>query len=577
MIEMDLIVENGTLVDVNTGELYEADVGVSGNKITAIGKLKNRDITDTPTIDAKGKFILPGLMDAHIHVESTMLTPTRFAEAVLPHGTTTVFADPHEITNVLGIKGVKLFLKEARNLPLKLFFEAPSCVPAAPGFETSGAFLSVKDVESLLSMDEVVALGEVMNVKGLLNRDYELLSKIESARALRKAIEGHAPGLMGLDLCRYASMGPESDHEAVTAEEAIERLRLGLKLEIREGTASKNLSEVLGGIIRRGVYLRNCLLCSDDVEAEDLLKGHMDLILAKAVDAGADPVEAVRMATINVAEHFRLGHVLGSVAPGKVADIAIVDDLRRFKIWKVIASGKLVADKGKLLTRIKVFRYPEYARKTMNVKALDDTTPKDLIIRTRREKGVTLVNVIKVKDGTLFTEAYKAELKVENHIVKANLEEDVLHLAVIERHRATGNIGKGFIKGFNLTSGALATSIGHDAHNITVVGVDPTYMLRAVKIITEIEGGLAVVGPSIKATLPLPVAGLISEEPAEKVAEKYRRVDEAAKYLGVKLTSPFYTLSFVSLTAIPKLRLTDKGLIDVVDAKFIKPIIKFTG
>jgi len=570
----DIVMKGGRLVNVDTAEIEDGvDVVLKGKRIALVGDGRHCIGKGTPVIEAEGRYIVPGLLDAHVHVESSMVTVTQFARAVLPHGTTGVFIDPHEIANVLGMLGVKLMLGEGANLPLKVFATIPSCVPSAPGLETTGAEIGPSDVAEGLKWERVVGLGEVMNFPGVLAGDKKTYSEIQAALDRHRAVEGHAPGLLGKRLSAYVAAGIRSDHESLTREEAIKKLRLGMKLEIREGSTAKNLKALVKPILELKLDTRHCLLATDDRHPADLvMEGHMDHVIRRAIEEGLDPIRAIQMATINTAEHFGVDGELGSISPGKLADILIVNDIENFSAEKVIADGRLVAESGRLAIKFPAPRYPKFARRTMNLKQV---TPKDFDVKAPVRKGEVKVRVIGLVDGQVFTKHEIASLKVEDGLMKSDLVNDILKVAVVERHRATGNIGRGFVRGFGMKKGAIASSVGHDAHNITIVGTNERDMAVAVNVVARMGGGQVVVNKGeVLARVELPIAGLMSDKPVEAVSSELEVLHRVAKRLGIRLKSPFMRLSFLPLAVIPKLRITDKGLVDVEKFKLVDLFVK---
>jgi adenine deaminase len=569
----DLVIRNTSLVNVDTAEVERhVDVAVKDGRVAMVGDAGHCIGNKTKVVEAKGRYLTPGLLDAHLHVESSMLTLTEFARAVLPRGTTAVFIDPHEIANVLGLRGIRLLLGESKRLPLKVFVEIPPCVPSAPAFETTGAVLKSTNIITALGFEKVVGLGEVMNFPGVLGGDKNLHRVISAARG-SKAVEGHAPGLLGKELAAYISAGVKSDHESTTGEEALERLRRGMKLELREGSVAKNLSALIKPILKLGLDTRHCLLATDDRQACDLLReGHVDHVLRRAIEEGVDPIAAIQMATINTAEHFGVQE-LGSLSPGKTADAVLVEDLRRFKVSRVFVNGKLMAERGKLLVNLPKFVYPNFARRTVRLRRRP--TLDDFAVRVPRRAKWARVRLISAEGGRITTEHEVAELEVRNGVVLPDLERDVVRVAVVERHRGTGNVGLGFVRGFGLKEGALASSVGHDAHNLVVIGVGLEDMVHAINRVVALGGGLAAVSRGrMLATLELPIAGLMADKPAEEVCRKLRRLQAAASELGVGLKSPFMIMAFLPLAVIPKLRITDRGLVDIEKGELVDPIVE---
>jgi adenine deaminase len=568
----DVVIKGGWLVNVNTGEVEKADVALKGRRVALVGDAGHCVGKGTEVISAKEKYLVPGLLDAHVHIESSMLTLTQFARAVLPRGTTGVFIDPHEIANVLGMKGVRLMLDESRALPLKVFITLPSCVPSAPGLETAGAELGPAEIAEGLGWERVVGLGEVMNFPGVLAGDRRMHGEIQEALKRHRVVEGHAPGLLGRELSAYIAAGVRSDHESFTPEEAVEKLRLGMGLEIREGSAAKNLAALLKPILKLKLDTRHCLLATDDRHPADLLKeGHMDHVVRRAIEEGLDPVKAVQMATINTAEHFGVSDELGSISPGKLADVLILDDFERMGVERVIADGRLVAARGRLVARLPAPRRPRFALRTMNLKR---ARAEDFEVRVSKGAKRVRARVIGVVEGEIITERRVVPLRVEDGLVMQDLDRDIARAAVVERHRATGNIGLGFVCGFGIKEGALASSVAHDAHNVIVVGASEGDMAVAVNEVARLGGGQVVVrGGKILAGLGLPIAGLMSDEPLKVVSSKLEGLHRAARGLGIGLRAPFMHLSFLPLAVVPKLRITDKGLVDVERFKLVNLIV----
>jgi adenine deaminase len=534
----------GNIVNVFTEEIYPAEVIIKNNLIECVkpvgGKFK--------------EYILPGFIDAHIHIESSMLTPSRFAEAVVPHGTTSVVSDPHEIANVMGIEGINYMINDAKGVPLRFFFTAPSCVPATP-FETSGAVINAQEINKLLERDEMVALGEMMNFPGVLKGDPEVIAKIEAAKKHKKPVDGHAPLLSGEDLCKYIAAGISTDHECTVPEEASEKRKLGMKIMLRQGSSSKNLRDLIGA--------GGDFIVSDDKHSEDLLKGHVNLMLKEAVESGLDPVEAIKMVTLNPASYYNLNN--GLIAPGKDADMVIVDNLENFNVKEVIISGKSVARNGKTLFSAR----PLTLKSTFKI---DYKKPEDFEIKSPNKEEI--VRVIDVIDGQLLTEESEATLKVIGGNIQPDIKEDVLKITVLERY-GHNRITNAFIRGFGLKEGAIASSVAHDSHNIIAVGANSNDMANAVNRVIENKGGLAVSSKGNEHSLKLPIGGLMSTENAEEVALKLEALHNILVDQGCKLASPFMSMSFLALLVIPKLKISDMGLFDVEKFEFVDIIKKF--
>ncbi|HEY78157.1 MAG TPA: adenine deaminase [Dehalococcoidia bacterium] len=550
----DLILANARVVNVFNGEIEAVNVAVYGDRIAGVGDYRqSKDV-----LDLDGRYLAPALINGHTHLESSMLDVGQYARAVVPRGTLAVVTDLHEIANVSGLEGMRYVLDCARRLPFELFLQAPSCVPATD-LETSGANLDAAAIRRVLRWRGVTGLGEVMNFPGVLAGDAGVLSKIALAHG--KIVDGHAPGVTGPDLNAYIAAGIRSDHESVSLEEAREKLRRGMYVMIREGSSEKNL-EALLPLVTDKTYKR-CLFVVDDRSCVDLLQdGDIDAVVRQAIDRGLDPVRAIQLATINPAEYFRLDG-LGAVAPGYMANLIALSNLATFQADMVFYRGHLVAKEGKPLFSVYQSRNRKL-RRTMNIKPFDIGA---LRLVPSGETGL----VIEVVPGQIVTRKVRERVRVVDGTVVADTERDVLKLVVVERHRATGNIGLGLVRGFGLKQGALASSVAHDAHNVIAVGTNDTDIFTAIKEIERIEGGLAVAsGGRVLVSLPLPVAGLLSDEPLETVVDRLGKLERLAGDLGTGLVSPFSTLSFLALPVIPELRLTDRGLVDVNAFRLVK-------
>jgi len=554
----DLLLRNGRIVNTLTGEIEQGDVVLYGDRIAGVGNYRKTK----ETIDLQGRFLAPGLINGHTHIESSMLHPARYAQAVVPRGTLAVVTDLHEIANVCGLEGLKFVMDWAQKLPLDMLFMAPSCVPAT-NLETSGARISAKEVSEILAYTDVIGLGEMMNFPGVVRGNEEVLQKISIAQG--RVIDGHAPGLVGKELNAYLSAGILSDHESTTLEEGGEKLRRGMYLMIREGSSEKNLDALLP-LVSDTTYKR-CFFVVDDRSCSDLLReGDVDAVVRKAVSRGLDPVRAIQMATINAAEYFRL-HDRGAIAPGYVANLITINDLAKVEIDMVFYQGKLVAREGKPLISLPPVA-PELAH-TVHMKPL---TAKSLSLPAKRGNlGEETYPVIEIIPGQIVTRKAAEKVGIVDGVVMPDMERDILKLVVVERHRASGNIGLGLVKGFGLKKGALASSVAHDSHNIIVVGTNDLDILKAIEEIERLQGGLVVCADrKVLASLPLPIAGLLSPEPLEVVVSQHENVEEAAATLGNLPPAPFSILSFLALPVIPELRLTDLGLVDVAQFKLIK-------
>ena len=543
----DLLLKNATIVNTFLAQLEEGNVAIYQDQIAGIGDYS----LAKEVIDLKGKFLIPSLIDGHVHLESSLLNPAEYAKAVVPRGVLGVVTDLHEIANVAGIKGIRYMLRWAENLPLDIFVMAPSCVPATE-LETAGARLEAEDLKSLLKEKNVIGLGEVMNFPGVVGGDPGILEKLKLFKD--KVLDGHAPRLSGKALNAYLSAGIYSEHECTAAEEAGEKLSRGMWLMIREGSSEKNL-EALLPLVNERTY-RRCLFVVDDRNCVDLLQdGDVDGVVRKAISKGLDPIRAIQLATINPAEYFGLKG-LGAVAPGYKANLAVLSDLSSLKVEMVFYQGQLVARNGQVVSPIPQITEPELLH-TVNIK------PFDLEALKISAKGKTFP-IIEVVPGQIVTKRREEEVRIENGFIQPDLEKDILKLVVVERHRATGNIGRGLVKGFGLKKGALASSVAHDSHNIVAVGTNDQDIFVAVKEIERLQGGLVVSAEGrILGSLALPIAGLLSEEPLSSVAQKLEELKAQAFSLGCTLPAPFATLSFLALPVIPELRLTDRGLVEV--------------
>jgi adenine deaminase len=537
----DLLLTNAKVINVFTGEIEEGNIAIFGDRIAGIGDYQAKEV-----VDVGGRHIAPGLINGHIHPESSMLDIGQYSRAVVPHGTTTLITDLHEIANVSGLKGIKYVLERARKLPFNLFLMAPSCVPATD-METSGATLGPEEIKQILDWKECLGLGEVMNFPGVIGGDEAVLKKIEYARG--KVIDGHAPGLTGQDLSAYIAAGIYSDHECVSLKEAKEKLASGMYIMLREGSSEKNLESLLP-LVTDKTWPR-CMFVVDDRTGADLLKsGDIDAVVRKAISLGLDPVRAIQLATINTAGYFRR-EGLGGIAPGYFADLIVLGDLKSLRIDMVFSKGKLVAEEGKPL-----FSAAHAADKSLtdsvNIKPFD-------VERLRLTPSAKAEPVIEVVPGQIITKKRLVELTSI-----PDMERDILKLVVVERHRATGNIGVGLVRGFGLKRGALASSVAHDSHNIIAVGASDQDIYIAIREIERLHGGLvAVGGGKVLSSLALPVAGLLSDEPLENVVTKLEKLEKVAAELGSRLASPFATLSFLALPVIPEIRLTDQGLVEL--------------
>lgn len=545
----DLVIKNATYLNVFSNEFLQGDIAVANGLIAGIGEYEGEK-----EIDVNGKIVLPGFIDAHIHLESAMVTPSEFAKAVISHGTTTVITDPHEIANVMGTDGIEYMIQSSQNLPVDVYFMLPSCVPAT-AFDESGAGLGYKDIDSYFEHKKVLGLAEMMNYVGVINGDGDVVSKIIASQAHHKKIDGHAPELSGNDLNAYIAAGVYSDHECSTFDNALEKLRKGQFIMIREGTAAHNLKALMP-LLNQQYYAR-CMFATDDKHPSDLLYGgHIDYIVKQALKNGADPIVTLKAATHNAARYFLLNNK-GAIAPGYLADIVVADNFADFNVEMVFKRGKLIFD-----GEVKEFDAPSVdetlVEKCHNTFNLDEVTPNSF-------KADGKLGLIGLVGGELLTRNL-------GFADKTDVENDILKIACVERHKNTNHIGVGYVKGYSLKSGAVATSVAHDSHNIITIGCSDTDIAVAVNAIRKAKGGIAVVeNGEVKALLELPVAGLMSEEKLETVNEKLEKAKAEAYRLGAdKSIDPFMTLSFLSLPVIPSLRITTKGVFDVEKCELLK-------
>ena len=549
----DLVIKNANIVNVLSEEIHKGDIAISNGVIAGIGE----GYSGEKEIDVNGAYVTPSFIDGHVHLESTMMLPSEFTKVVLPAGTTTVIIDPHEISNVLGLHGISFMHEAVKNLPIDVYTMLPSCVPATP-FETSGFDLNSYDLSLLIDKPWVLGIAEMMNFPGVLNLDNNVMGKLELAKSMGKRIDGHAPYLHGKDLCAYIASGVKSDHECTTPEEAIEKLRLGMYVMIREGTAAKDLDALIP--VLKKCNTRKCIFVTDDRHPADL-KEHINGMVRRTVEAGVDPIKAIQVASLNTAEYFGLKD-LGAIAPGYKADMLILPDLKTFKPDVVIKNGNIVAQGGKLTVKLPDTEALSM-RGSVNVKWI---TIEDFAIEAHGNK----VRALEVIPRQLITKSVISEVKIRDGNAVSNVENDTLKICVIERHRATGNIGKGFVKGFNLKCGAIASTVAHDSHNMIVVGTNDYDMYTAAVALIKSQGGKVVVKDGeIISELPLPIAGLMSDKDFDYVVNKCDELNQAAHSIGCTLEDPFMTMGFLSLPVIPELKVTDKGVFDTNKFDFI--------
>jgi len=541
----DIVIKNANVINVLSGDIHRGDVAVMDGKIVGIGK----GYKGHKEIDINGSYLSPSFLDGHVHLESSMLSPFEFAKAVIPSGTTTVVADPHEICNVLGLQGISFMREATRNLPLDVYMMLPSCVPATE-METAGSKLTASDLSIFIKKPWVLGIGEMMNFPGVLSGDKSVLDKIQLP--VTKRIDGHAPGLSGKDLCAYISTGISSDHECISVEEAREKLRMGLYIMIREGTVAKDLDSLLPVVDSNNS--RRCFFVTDDRYPHDLYD-HINSMVRRAVKYGIHPLTAIQMASINTAEYFKIAN-LGAIAPGYQADMLVFDNLSDFKPTMVFKKGELIAKNGQYLHEKGDYSLPE-TRGSVNVKWIEKDNFK---IKALSDK----IKVINSTGNKLITLGSIEKANIIDGYAESDIENDILKIAIIERHKASGNIGLGFVKGIGLKSGAIASTVAHDSHNMVIIGTNDEDMYYAAVELVKSQGGKIVVenGKTLE-KLPLPIAGLISDLSVEDVIAKLKNLVKSTKNLGCKLDDAFMNMAFLSLPVIPDLKITDKGLIDV--------------
>jgi len=532
---------SGNVVDIVRRDIFPGTVEISNGRISRI----------IPDQKGYATYIIPGFIDAHIHIESSMLTPSEFARAAVIQGTVGAICDPHEIANVLGVDGVRYMMEDGASVPFKFFWGAPSCVPATT-HETAGARIDPSQVETLLKMDKVRCLSEMMNVPGVLGNDPDVVAKINLAKSYKKVIDGHAPGLRGEALGKYIHAGISTDHECIRYSEALEKLRLGMKILIREGSAAKNFDELIP-IAKE--HSDSCMFCSDDKHPDDLSMGHINLMVKRAIHVGIDTIDVLRMASLNPVKHYNLD--AGLLQEGDPADFLVIDDFSSLSILRTVINGRLVAEDGKTLLK-------DSPKKTVNNFNTREKNVHDFVLKAKDGK----IHIIGAVDGQLVTNLVLEKPKVVDTHVVSDPERDILKIAVINRYKDSPP-SVGFIKNFGLKKGAIGSSVAHDSHNIVSVGVDDIDICRAVNIIIENQGGISAVSGKTERILPLPIAGIMSDLSYKEVSKRYTELDRFAKELGSELMAPFMTLSFMALLVIPEIKLSDKGLFDVLNFKFI--------
>ena len=579
--EPDLIIRGGRLVNVHTAEIMpETDLVIANGRIVRMTDADEVPASDRTTeIHAEGQYLAPGFLDTHVHYESSMVTASGFCRGVVPTGTTGAFMDPHEIGNVLGLEGIRLLLDEAANLPLKTFCTIPSCVPAAPGFEDAGALIDPDDVREALEWDDVIALGEMMNYPGVVAGDEAVHEKLSATYDAGLKATGHfASRETGASLDAFIAAGISSCHESIRREEALARLRRGMWTMLRQGSAWKDVPETVKAVTETDVDTRHLLFVTDDTHPDTITeRGHLDRVLRVAISNGLDPVTAIQAVTLNAAEYYGVAGDLGSLSPGKIADIVFLDDLASVAVSRVVVDGEMVVEDGEWVvddflpdgnehTAAVREAYPEWARKTIEV---DPPRPADFEISAPTDVEEVTAPTIRVHENQVTTTEESMTLQVDGGTV--SYSEDVSKGAVLERHGGDGSMGKGFVTGFGFDRGAVASTVAHDSHNLLVVGTDDEAMARAAERIIDLDGGMVAVDDEVLAEVPLPVAGLMSDLPLSAVSERVRRLEDAWRELGCNLESPFMTMSLLPLAVLPDLRVTNRGLVDTTQFEFIDP------
>lgn len=565
----ELVVIHASLVNVCTHEILEnCSVAVACGRIALVGDAAHCIGSDTVVVDAQGQYLAPGFLDGHIHVESSMMGVGEYAKAVVPHGTVGIYMDPHEICNVLGLEGVKCMLEDAARTPLKAMLTTPSCVPAVPGFEDTGSFIGPKEVAETMEWDSCVGLGEMMNFPGLLSGSDHAHGITGATLEADKIITGHySMPETGKGLNAYIASGVRCCHESTRAEDALAKMRLGMYAMFREGSAWHDLKEVAKSITQQKVDTRFAVLISDDTHPHTLLaQGHMDHILRRAVEEGIDPITAIQMVTINCAQCFQMDHELGSVTPGKCADMVLLENLEHMKVAKVWIDGELAAENGEIPAPYPSYSYPDWA--THSVHVGESITADTFLIPASKEKvTVRAIEVIPARVGSY---ERHVTLTAKEGALCSDVGQDVLKTVVFERHHGTGKKGFGFVKGFGIRKGAMASTVAHDAHNLLVIGTNDQDMALAANTLIQCGGGMvAVQDGNVLGLVPLPIAGLMSDSSAQEMSRIVEHLEEAWKQIGCKMPSPFMTMALIALACLPELRLTDRGLVDCTSFQFV--------
>ncbi len=576
LIKADVVIRGGRIVNVNTGEIEDKkDIAIKHGRIVLVGKVEHTIGDDTTIIDATGYTLAPGFLDGHMHVESSMMTVREFTRAALPHGTTTIFMDPHEIANVLGVEGVKLMTEEGRKMPMKVYATMPSCVPAAPGFEDAGAVFGPAEIKEGMEDDRIIGLGEMMNFPGIIYGDKSAHGELQATLDAGKPITGHysIPDLE-IGLQAYAAAGIASCHESTTKEDALARMRLGMYAKMREGSAWHDVKETVRSITENNIDTRYAVLVTDDVHPHTLKElGHIDHVLRRAIRQGVNPITAIQMVTINTAQCFQVDRHLGSISPGRCADIVFISDLVEVAVDKVMVDGKIAAEQGKMSIELPLYTYPEEARHSVHLK--EKLKPEHFVIKAPEKVTSVKAHVIEIIEAHVGTHHRVIEMEVVDGQPLPKESDDVAKVMVMERHGGPGTFGLGYVKGFGLKSGAVASTVAHDSHNLLIVGMNDEDMVLAGNALAEAGGGMiAVKDGKILALLPLPIAGLMSDRTLEEVSANVAQLDQAWKELGCNLVSPFMTMALISLPVLPELRLTNRGLVDCLNFKMLDAVVE---
>ena len=576
-VPADLVIQNGQWVSVQSGEIIPgSDIAIKDGHIAYIGEDAGHTIgKKTKVIDAKGRYLVPGLLDGHMHVESGMVTVTEFVRAVAVRGTTGMFIDPHEMANIFGLKGVRLMVDEAQKQPIHVWVQMPSCVPSAPGFETPGAHIGPKEVAQAMKWEGVIGLGEMMNYPGVSMGDNNLLEEMSITHANNKTIGGHyASPDLGLLFHGYVAGGAEDDHEGTVLEDAVERVRQGMKAMLRYGSSWHDVASQVGAVTKLGLDSRRFILVTDDSHAQTLSQdGHMDRVLRHAIEQGLDPITAIQMMTINTAEHFGLTREIGMIAPGRWADVVLVKDLNNFRADTVIARGQVIAENGEWKVSLSKFKYPSWATNSVHLKR--KLKAEDFRLGVKSEKSHLKANVIGVIENQAPTRHLTFDVQPENGEIKADMSRDIAKIALVERHKGTGGVRLGLVSGFGFDSRcAIASTVAHDSHHMIIVGTDEESMAAAANNLAKSRGGQVVVKDGkVIGQVELKIAGLMSAEKADVVAKKTETILMGFQACGCKLNNPNMQLSLLALVVIPELRISDKGLVDVTKFNFV-PVVE---